>query len=278
MAPEGSEAERSAPAGTTINFERWAGGDHVRKYANRTLQPVEVMLLVRYREALSGRVLEIGCGGGRLSGYLAEISSDLHGIDVSPAMIAHCRRLLPGASFEVGDMRDLGAHPDASIDVVFAPVNVLDAVDDSDRHRTLDEWRRVLVPGGLLIMSSHNLAFAPQVLGPLPDALARLRSREWPALARSLWGMPRGVVNRRRMRKLESVAADHSMLNDRAHEFSLLHYYIGAEQQQRQLAEHGFEPLECLDLDGVRLQPGDQRPDCAQLHYVAVRPAAGRPQ
>lgn len=265
-------------SGTKINLDRWAGGDHVRKYMNRTLRPVEVMLLVRYREALSGRVLEIGCGGGRLTGYLAGIASQLHGIDISPAMIEHCRQAYPGVSFDVGDMRDLGEHADATIDVVFAPLNVLDAVDDADRHRTLDEFRRVVVPGGKLIMSSHNLAFAPQLLGPVPDAFARLRSREWPALVRSLLGLPRAIVNRRRMRKLEAVAADHSMLNDHAHDFSLLHYYVTAEQQQRQLAEHGFEPLECLDLDGDRLRPGDQRPDCPQLHYVAVRSPVSRPQ
>jgi len=36
----------------------WARDDLVKRYATRDLRPAEVMLLVRYREALAGRVLD----------------------------------------------------------------------------------------------------------------------------------------------------------------------------------------------------------------------------
>lgn len=273
----GAFSQRTMAAdGSGANLETWARGDLVRRYANRDLRPVEVMILLRYREALSGRVLEVGCGAGRLSGYLSRVASSLQGIDISPAMVAYCRRTYPGAGFELGDMRDLGRYEEASFGALFAPLNVLDVLNDAERHRVLDGFRRVLASGGLLVMSSHNLAFAPLVRGPVGEVLAQARSRDLRGLALGLPRLPRQISNHRRLRRLEAVGADHATINDRALDFSLLHYYISPEGQERQLAAHGFELLECLDLDGARLEAGSERPDCSELHYVAACSSARR--
>ena len=85
------------------------------------LRPVEVMLLVRYREALPGRTLELGSGAGRLTGYLIEVGSDVHGIDISPAMIAYCRDRYPRGTFSGADLRAVKTIPDGPFDVVVAP-------------------------------------------------------------------------------------------------------------------------------------------------------------
>jgi len=115
------------------NDELWSRRDLVKAYATRDLRPVEVMLLVRYREALSGRVLELGCGAGRLTGYLAEIASTAHGIDVSPAMVEFCRRTYPKAAVSEGDLRDMSALQTGSFDVIVATYDVIDVLDDDDR-------------------------------------------------------------------------------------------------------------------------------------------------
>src|SRR5947209_15902480 len=92
-----------------INAHAWEGGDHVADYANRKLLPVEVALLIRRRAELAGRTLEIGCGAGRILGYLLEFGGEVHGIDVSPAMVDYCRRHYPRARVRVGDLRAVGA-------------------------------------------------------------------------------------------------------------------------------------------------------------------------
>src|SRR5919201_3746705 len=97
-----------------LNADFWARGDHVGFYAHRELRPVEAVLLRRYRDALSGAVLELGCGAGRLTGYVIEIAAKTHGIDISAAMIAHCRATYPGGVFEVGDLHDLSRFADRS--------------------------------------------------------------------------------------------------------------------------------------------------------------------
>lgn len=241
----------------------WRRGTTVGYYDNRFLRPVEVVLLVRHREALAGRVLELGCGAGRLTGYLIEVGGDVTGLDVAPAMLEHCRRRYPGGTFVPGDLRDLSPFATESFDAVVAPLNVLDVLDEDARGRVLTDIRRLLVAGGVLLMSSHNLA-RPTGRGA-PPVLARdpLRMLENIAL------LPRRIRNRRRLRPLERRAADHAILNDEAHDFALLHYYVLPDAQQRQLEAAGYQVLERLDLDGRPVPEGEVAAHSSEIHYTA---------
>lgn len=50
-------------------------------------------------------LLEVGCGEGHQSQYLAQACNRLHGIDVSPQAVAGARDRLPEARFEVADIQ-----------------------------------------------------------------------------------------------------------------------------------------------------------------------------
>ena len=251
-------------AQSRANDELWARPDLVKAYATRILRPVEVMLLVRYRDALSGRVLELGCGAGRLTGYLSEIASSTHGLDISPAMVAYCRGRYPRATFGVGDLRDVSALEPGSFDVIVASYNVIDVLGDAERATVLAGIHRVLQPGGLLIMSSHNRANARR--RTLRDALA---ARNPVGLAVSMFELPRWLVNRRRLRPFERNEPGYAILNDVSQDFAALHYYITRDAQARQLQDHAFELIECLDLEGRRVEAGDAARHTSELHYVA---------
>lgn len=253
-------------AAQRVNDKLWSRLDLVKVYATRNLRPVEVMLLVRYREALSGRVLELGCGAGRLTGYLAELASVAHGVDISPAMVDHCRRAYPRAILSEGDLRDLSAFEPGSFDVVVAAFNALDVLGDRDRRAALEGMHRVLAADGLLIMSTHNRDYAPRI----GEAL-RLRGRDPLRMALTLARMPRWQRNRRRLLPLERNEPGYAILNDISHDFAALNYYIHRDAQEQQLAECGFDLAECLDLDGHRVQSDHAAPDCPELHYVARR-------
>jgi len=257
---------RSADEQRRANDRLWARTGLVGTYANRTLRPVEVILMVRYRDDLSGRVLELGCGGGRVTGYLAEIAASTHGIDISPEMVEYCRRTYPKATFSQGDLRDVASVGRGSVDVVVAPNNVLDVLGDTERRGVLDAIHHILSEDGLLIMSSHNLANAPQRTEPL-----QLRYRGVVHTVLNLINWPRWELNRRRLLPFERTEPGYSILNDISHDFMALHYYISRDAQERQLADQGFALLEALDLDGRRLGPGDDAPYCSELHYVARR-------
>lgn len=114
--------------------------------------PVEPTWLDRIdRQA---RILDYGCGYGRLSGLLAERGFvDVEGVDSAPNLIARAREMQRGPHFAVLDNPPLLPHDDNSIDAVFL-FAVLTCVPTDDGQRELVAvLQRVLRPGGLLYLS-----------------------------------------------------------------------------------------------------------------------------
>jgi SAM-dependent methyltransferase len=244
-----------------LNAEVWARGEFVDFYATRELRVVESRLLDRCRDA---RVLELGCGAGRLTGHLCEVARDVHGLDISPAMVAHCRRTYPRGTFSEGDLRDLSRFERGSLDVVMAPFNVLDVLGDAERRRVLEQIRGVLVTGGLLIMSSHNRGYSPS---------RRARIRAYMGSPRhpgaGIGRLPLRLRNHVRLASMQRQEEEYAIVNDEAHDFSVLHYHVSRDAQERQFAQHGFELLECLDRDGRAVASGAAASHCPELHYLA---------
>jgi SAM-dependent methyltransferase len=249
-----------------LNTATWTRRNFLRVYNSQALRPVERVFMQRHASELSGRVLELGCGGGRLTGHLIDVGDAVYGIDVSSHMIEYCRRNYPRGDFRLADLRNLISFDDESFDAVIAVCNVLDVLDDFERRGVLDQIRRLLVPGGLLIMSSHNRAH----MKPTPSPM-KLNGTSLPGLVQSALYMPRRVLNHRRLAPLEKNEPDYAIRNDETHGFALLHYYISARMQARQLDEQGFELVECLDLDGHGVDASEDAEGCSELHYVARR-------
>jgi SAM-dependent methyltransferase len=247
------------------NADFWKRGETLRHYARRDLRPVEALLLERFREALAGSVLELGCGAGRLTGHLSQIARAVHGVDISPAMVAYCRKAYPRATFAVGDLRELSGFQTGSYDAVVAPFNVIDVLDDRERVAALEEIRRIVVDGGLFVMSSHNRAFEPRIPASVRVWIGSPRTEPFESIRR----LPRRLGNRRRLRPREREESGYAIVNDEAHDFAVLHYYIARDAQARQLAEHGFELMACFDLDGRPVAAGGAARRCPELHYVA---------
>ena len=258
------------------NRATWAQGAFVREYANRSLRPVEVLLLVRLREQFSGAVLELGCGAGRIAGYLVALARECHGIDLSSKMIEECRRRYPGGHFAVGDALDLSRFDDGCLDVVIAGCNLLDVLDDGERRQALREIRRVLAPGGVVVMSSHNRAYLPHVRAPWHVRIKGLlhgRPRGVLEFGADLVRAPRRVRRHARLREMEVRTPDYALISDGAHEFTLVHYFIDPQAQFRQFREEGLQPELAADLDGRPIASGAEASDCPEIHYVARRPA-----
>jgi SAM-dependent methyltransferase len=97
--------------------------------------------------------LDVGCGPGIFDRHLGS-SFELHGVDVSPAMVERAREVNPEGSYCVYDGRRL-PYADGELDVVFA-VCVLHHVDPPDRPALVAEMARVTRPGGLTLVFEHN--------------------------------------------------------------------------------------------------------------------------
>lgn len=141
-------------------------GDDETSGWSRGMRAVTHALLAA-RALPPGPALEVGCGGGQ---FLAELRARLAGrtvcgADLHPLALAHAQRRASGASLTQATLEDLPWPADH-----FALVVALDVFDQQgvDMAAALAEARRVLLPGGLLLMrvsaypwlyGAHDVAF-----------------------------------------------------------------------------------------------------------------------
>jgi len=117
----------------------------------------DVDYTVRWLRRLSlptryGRVLDFGCGVGRLSQALARQADEVVGVDISRPMLDTARQLDRSGGrcrFVPGD--DLGAFPDGHFDLVNC-VLVLQHLPRPAIDRYVVEFLRVLRPGGIAVL------------------------------------------------------------------------------------------------------------------------------
>lgn len=97
-------------------------------------------------------VLVVGPGPGVGLQAASEQAGRVIGVDPSEEMLALCRARCPGAELRLGTAERTG-QPDESVDVVLS-VNNVQLWDD--RAGGFAELRRVLRPGGRLVLSAHE--------------------------------------------------------------------------------------------------------------------------
>ena len=97
------------------------------------------------------RVVEVGCGPGRITAHLASLGLRARGIDLSPQMVAEARRRHPELEFEVASMTSMQL-PEHALDGLVAWYSVIHV--PPSRHRALYAgFHRALAPGGLLLLA-----------------------------------------------------------------------------------------------------------------------------
>lgn len=103
--------------------------------------------------ATVGRLLDFGCGPGRLARYLLEEPGlELVGLDADPECVTWCQKHLADAHFGHSPLRPPLAMADESVGGVWA-INVLLHLGEQDGRNWLREWRRVCQPRGILALT-----------------------------------------------------------------------------------------------------------------------------
>lgn len=118
-------------------------------------KPLDRQLLDRFAADVRdvGAACDMGCGPGHVARYLHQRGVQVCGVDLSPAMVERARRLTPGVEFRQGDMMALDAADGAWAGI--AAFYSIIHIHRENLLRVLGELRRVLRPGGLLLLAFH---------------------------------------------------------------------------------------------------------------------------
>jgi len=106
------------------------------------------------------RVLEIGCGIGRMTRYFGRRFGEVYGIDVSPEMIAQARNNLSeykNVSLHVGNGHDLEGFSDDFFDFVFSYITFQHIPKAHITQEYVQDAGRVLKPGAYFYFQVNNL-------------------------------------------------------------------------------------------------------------------------
>ena len=119
-------------------------------------KPLDRALLDRFAKQTRerGEVCDMGCGPGHVARYLRDAGASVFGLDLSPRMLDQARKLNPDIPFREGNMLALNIPEGtlAGVAAFYAIVNI----PRQSLPAVFREIRRVLQPGGLLLLAFHT--------------------------------------------------------------------------------------------------------------------------
>lgn len=120
------------------------------------LDPPDLELRTRLSRAnvrAGDRVLDLGCGAAELTAAIAATGARVTGVEVAEAALRRARRDHPELELVLAPIDGPLPFGDVSFDVVWSS-EVIEHVGDTARW--LSEVRRVLAPGGVLVLTTPN--------------------------------------------------------------------------------------------------------------------------
>ena len=131
----------------------WSVAEYTREAG---LRQIERELIDVFMPRPPAQVLDIGCGAGRTTVGLVDAGFQVTAIDLAQPLLDHARTRRPDIDYRVMNATRLEL-PDRSFDAALFSYNGIDVIFPlADRRRCLAEVRRVLRPGGIFILSTHN--------------------------------------------------------------------------------------------------------------------------
>jgi SAM-dependent methyltransferase len=102
------------------------------------------------------RILDAGCGTGRVGGHLARAGHQVVGVDLDPHLIEVARAEQPGARWEVGNLAELDLREEDGTPMLFdlqvSAGNVLTFLAGAERRPALTALAAHLAPEGRLVV------------------------------------------------------------------------------------------------------------------------------
>ncbi|GEE01843.1 hypothetical protein nbrc107696_22890 [Gordonia spumicola] len=152
---------------------------YVDRFRTMAADGVDLVGEARLVDAMVGRnsrILDAGCGPGRVGGHLHEVGHDVIGVDVDPILIDAAIADHPGPDWRVGDLAVLDL--DTTFDAIVCAGNLLAFVAPNTESLVLGRLKAHLAEGGFIIVGFHIDKLALDVFdAAVADAGLRLDLR-----------------------------------------------------------------------------------------------------
>lgn len=128
--------------------------DYAQRWKNFVAEGKDIDGEARFIDAMAprgARLLDAGCGTGRVGGELARRGHTVVGVDIDPVLIGHARQDFPDCSWQVGDLAE-GQVPEGTFDIVFCAGNVITFLAPAGRRPALAALAGALAPTGRLVI------------------------------------------------------------------------------------------------------------------------------
>ena len=130
---------------------------YVERFRTMAAEGVDLHGEARLIDAMVGRgarILDAGCGPGRVGGHLADLGHDVVGVDLDPVLIAAAEHDHPGPKWLVADLSELDLAAlgvEAEFDVAVCAGNVMGFLDPVTRRRVLERLAPTISATGRLV-------------------------------------------------------------------------------------------------------------------------------
>jgi len=138
--------DTDAPRGDAYD-ERWRRLEAAGQGIHGEADLIESLL----RETGGSRVLDAGCGTGRVAIELAARGFSVTGMDLDDAMLDAARTKAPELQWILADLSKASAHVDSEFDMVALPGNVMIFLARGTEATVISQLASLLVPGGLFV-------------------------------------------------------------------------------------------------------------------------------
>jgi len=121
-----------------------------------SLYGAEIAKAMRKHVRRQARILDYACGTGALTGHLLHSDYSVGGCDLSPDSIAYVRKVYDShpafkGAYTIDELLGSAEKFDAVV-----LVELIEHVDDDVLTRVMSDLRRVLLPGGMVIVTTPN--------------------------------------------------------------------------------------------------------------------------
>ncbi|MCS7064394.1 MAG: class I SAM-dependent methyltransferase [Methylacidiphilales bacterium] len=192
----------SSGAYTREYFEHWCNGAHEFRISRGKKLPIRLIIALKLANIRGGEhVLDVGCGRGELAVHCALRGAWVWGIDYSSAALEFATEAISNTDSETrkriqlirADARFIPIQ-DQSIDVSFM-IDVVEHLKPNELDWALQEIRRVLRPGGRLIVHTMPNLWYYSLGYPIYRAVQALRGIHLPVNPRDRWPFKEVHVN-----------------------------------------------------------------------------------